>query len=239
MQITSGDYNETEDPLWDDKMDRMYWAGAGTGGYSTSQNWMKMHRQRLTMMTASDNGRSVNLLERDWHGEWQPRMTTWSDISDMFYMRITGTCQCSEESCDAQNQRFDSEKEEKSAALTSKYMLDIDGNTFSGRFYRLLKSNGAVLKYTAFKEWHDGRLIPWVHYIPVSAGAEELGETMRFLLNEEEGQEIGRNIAEQGRDWARQTLREADLEVVFVRVLMEYARILNDDRDKMGFDIGR
>ena len=239
MQITSRDYNETEDPSWDDKMDRMYWAGAGTGGYTTSKNWMKTHRQRLTMMTASDNGRYVNLLNRDGDGEWQPRMTTWSDISDMFYMRITGFCQCSEESCAAQQQRFESPKEPKSAALTSKYMLDIDGNTFSGRFYRLLKSNGAVLKHTAFKEWHDGRLIPWVHYIPVSSGAEELGEIMRFLLNEEEGREIGRSIAGQGKEWARKTLRMEDLEVVFVRVLMEYARILNDDRDSMGFEVGK
>ena len=242
MQITSGDYKEDEDPSWEDKLDRMYWAGSGTGGYTTAKNWMKLHRQRLTMMTASDNGRSVNLLERDVRGDWQPRMTTWSDIADMFYMKITGSVQCSEESCEAQNQRFEiteEGREPQEAALGSKYMLDIDGNTFSGRFYRLLKSNGAVLKYTAFKEWHDGRLIPWVHYIPVSQSAEELGEIMRFLVHEEEGKVIGRRIAEEGREWARRTLRVEDLEIVFIRVLMEYARIMDDGREGMGFEVGR
>lgn len=129
------------------------------------------------------------------------------------------------------------EAEPKEEALGSKYALDIDGNTFSGRYYRLLKSNVCVLKHTSFKEWHDGRLIPWVHYVPVSAWAEELGEIMRFFTMEEEGREIGRKIASKGRDWVRKTLRKEALEVVFVRVLMEYARVMNDGREGTGFEL--
>lgn len=34
-----------------------------------------------------------------------------------------------------------------------KYLLDIDGNAWSGRFHRLLSSNSAVLKSTIFPEW--------------------------------------------------------------------------------------
>ncbi|RMZ88926.1 hypothetical protein DV736_g3845, partial [Chaetothyriales sp. CBS 134916] len=239
MQITSGDYNEAEDPPWEDKLDRMYWVGVNTGGYSTSQNWMKLHRQRLTMMTAPQNTEPVHLLERDVKGEWQRRLSTWSAISNLFYVRLTAVIQCSQEACAAQQGVFNAPMEDKSAALTSKYLMDIDGNSFSGRYYRLLKSKSAVLKYTAFKEWHDDRLIPWVHYIPISNSAEELGEIMRFLVDEPEGRKIGERIAKESRDWTQKTLRGEDLEIVFMRLLMEYARIMDDDRDTMNFETDR
>jgi Glycosyl transferase family 90 len=240
MQMESGDYDESKDSPFDEKLDRVYWAGSATGGYSTAQNWMQMHRQRLTMLTASDSDRPVSLLQKDERGFWQTVQSTWAEIAHLFYLKITNVVQCSEEACDAMKTRFSSkegvmESEPKEATLESKYALDIDGNTFSGRYYRLLKSNVCVLKHTSFKEWHDGRLVPWVHYVPVSPGAEELGEMMRYLTQEEEGRGIGRRIAEQGREWARRTLRKEDLEVVFMRVLMEYARVMRDGRDELGF----
>ena len=240
MQIESNDYDESTDSDWDEKLDRLYWAGTATGGYHTAHNWMTMHRARLTLMTASDSDMPVNLLKKDAQALWQTVRSKWSEIANLFYVKVTNIVQCAEEACEAMRSRFsDADGEMKhepvEAALESKYALDMDGNTFSGRYYRLLKSNVAVFKHTSFKEWHDGRLVPWVHYIPVSASAEELGETMRYLVEEEEGKEIGRRIAAQGRDWARKTLRSEDLEVVFVRVLMEYARVMSDDRERVGY----
>lgn len=230
------------DPPWEDKLDRVYWAGSSTGGYSTAGNWFEMHRQRLTIMTEPGSTAPVTLLERngtEHGGLWHPRQSTYAELEDLFYLRITGLAQCDAAARQAMQERFGAglHKEDKAAAFKSKYALDIDGNAYSGRFYRLLKSNSAVLKHTSFKEWHDGRLEPWVHFIPVSPGAEELGETMRFLTKEEEGREIGRAIAEQGRDWARRTLRNVDLQLVMVRLLMEYGRIMSDERDSMVFEL--
>ncbi|RMZ78163.1 hypothetical protein DV738_g4070, partial [Chaetothyriales sp. CBS 135597] len=237
FEIMSEDYNEDEDPAWESKQDRLYWAGASTGGFSTSENWMKLHRQRLTLMTAPQSTAPVNLLERDTRRNWQPRTSNWTTISDLFYTRLTSVIQCSEKGCAAQEEVFNADPEEKSAALANKYLLDIDGNSFSGRYYRLLKSKSAVLKYTVFKEWHDDRLIPWVHYIPVSNSGEELGEIIRFLVEEPEGKVIGETIANESREWTQKTLRAEDLEIVFIRVLMEYARIMHDDRDTMNFEL--
>lgn len=242
MQMLSEDYDESKDSAFDEKLERLYWAGTATGGYSTAQNWMQMHRQRLTMMAASDSTAPVNTLQQDGDGLWQKVQSKWADLAHLFYLKITNVVQCSDEACMAMRQKFASADgtmtaEPKEAALGSKYALDMDGNTFSGRYYRLLKSNVAVLKHTIFKEWHDGRLIPWVHFIPVSSGAEELGEMMKYLTQEREGREIGRQIAEQGRDWARKTLRKEDLEIVFIRVLMEYGRVMNEGRDSLGFDL--
>ena len=89
-----------------------------------------------------------------------------------------------------------------------KFVLDLDGNSFSGRYYRLLQSKSLVLKQTLFEEWHDDRVFPWVHFVPVSTGFEELPELMRFLATTERGGEIAAQIAADSRVWARQGVEE-------------------------------
>ena len=108
--------------------------------------------------------------------------------------------QCDPDACTAMREHFglrpipdpynDPQKDPLSASYGSKYVLDMDGNGFSGRFYRVLGSRCAALKQTIIHEWHDGRLVPWVHFIPVSMEAEELGEIMHFLVEEEAGQKL-------------------------------------------------
>lgn len=64
--------------------------------------------------------------------------------------------QCSEEdgSCDAVRKLFDFQRTFGwNEANEYKYMLDLDGNAWSGRFHRLLSTNSAVLKSTIFPEW--------------------------------------------------------------------------------------
>lgn len=47
-----------------------------------------------------------------------------------------------------------------------KYVLDVDGNTWSGRFHRLMASNTLVFKSTIFPEWYSKRLVPWYQCAP-------------------------------------------------------------------------
>jgi len=64
--------------------------------------------------------------------------------------------QCSEEdgSCQAVRDTFDFQRTFGwNEANEYKYMLDLDGNAWSGRFHRLLSTNSAVLKSTIFPEW--------------------------------------------------------------------------------------
>jgi hypothetical protein len=86
-----------------------------------------------------------------------------------------------------------------------------------------------------FKEWHEDRLIPWVHYVPISLGMEELPETTRYLLNDSEGKKIAARIARDSYDWARRTLRPIDLSAALLRMLLEYNRLLQDDREKASY----
>jgi hypothetical protein len=123
-----------------------------------------------------------------------------------------------------------SDRELPSRAFKSRFLFDLDGNSFSSRYYTLLQSNSVVLKQTVFREWHDERLVPWVHYVPISMGLTELPEILRWFASDE-GTESARSIAEQGRDWQQKALRPVDLKIYMWRLLLELARVLDPDRE--------
>ena len=43
----------------------------------------------------------------------------------------------------------------------------LDGNTFSSRLMRTLRSGSLVFRAGLFSEWFDERLEPYLHYLPV------------------------------------------------------------------------
>lgn len=47
-----------------------------------------------------------------------------------------------------------------------KYLIDVDGNGWSGRFHRLMLTTSAVLKATVFPEWYADHIQPWVQSVP-------------------------------------------------------------------------
>ncbi|OQV00626.1 hypothetical protein CLAIMM_06099 [Cladophialophora immunda] len=233
--VRSSDYVEAQDPEWTDKVARLYWVGAATGGHTTESNWKQMQRQRMTLMTQDGSDTPIRLLRETESGVWKPYTSNMSELSSLFSTRIVGvSSQCEHAACEAQKQAFGVEdpevKDPASAAYAHKFVLDLDGNSFSGRFYRLLQSKSMVIKQTVFEEWHDDRLIPWVHYVPVSTGFEDLPELVRFLATTEDGDEIAARIARDSRDWAGKALRPVDLQLVWLRMLLEYGRIMDRDR---------
>ena len=42
-------------------------------------------------------------------------------------------------------------------------------------------------------------------------------------------------LANQGREWANKVLRREDIEVYMFRLLLEYGRICDDNRDRIGY----
>ncbi|PHH85109.1 hypothetical protein CDD83_878 [Cordyceps sp. RAO-2017] len=98
-----------------------------------------------------------------------------------------------------------------------------------------MRSRSLALKQTLFREWHLDRLRPWVHYVPLSQEADELVEAVRFL--DGDGRAEAERMAAQGRDWAARALRREDMEAWFFRLLLEYARVVDDRRASLGFDM--
>ncbi|EEQ29440.1 conserved hypothetical protein [Microsporum canis CBS 113480] len=238
------EYQESQDMEWDEKENVVYWAGSSTGGHTNINNWQMFHRQRL-VLTISNNATRVELMKRilenplkdsNTTSTWRIYTSKMEQIVSMLKIRISAVIQCEDDACDAQNAAFRPEEQPKDdfqATYRARYNLDVDGNGFSGRYLRGLLSNSAMMKQTIFKEWIDDWLTPWVHYIPVSMDLVEFPELVRFFTSEPEGQAIGKRIAMASKDWSRKAIRADDLKLALWRVMLEYARVMSDERDSM------
>ena len=121
-----------------------------------------------------------------------------------------------------------------------KYLPDIDGNSFSGRYRAFLFSTSLPIKATIYQEWHDSRIIAWKHFVPMDNTFADVYGIMEFFLgNKAQGvggrDDVAERIASDGRLWAEKVLRREDMEVFVLRLLLEYARISDEGRESMGW----
>ncbi|KXT00272.1 hypothetical protein AC578_1213 [Pseudocercospora eumusae] len=237
------DYKEISDMAWDKKNDKFWWRGSTTGGFSRNGGWRRQHRQKfVAKVNALDtakvlqNSNSAATDKDRGHTEWVVKEMPRSDFKELIDVHFSHIGQCDPGDCDAQREFFGVEPGvDQQDAWKWKYLLDMDGNAFSGRFYAFLESRSLPLKMAVFREWHEDWIKPWLHYIPLSLKADEALEVVRYLDAEEEGKKMAITVAEAGRDWARKALRNEDFEVWFFRLLLEYARVVDDDRDQIGY----
>nr|UWK20116.1 glycosyltransferase family 90 protein [Trichoderma polysporum] len=222
-------YDDTREIGWDEKKNNLYWAGSTTGAFASKANWSSYHRQRFVKLAQNIERQQYYYL-REVGGTIQRVASSFLN-GRLFDVAFTRIFQCERKYCRDQKRTFKvGEWADKDKALRSRLVFDLDGNGISGRFYKLLASKSAPLKQTLLREWHDDRLVPWVHYIPVSQSLEELPELVLYLTSTESGQRCAREIAEQGRDWFFKALRETDMAVYTYRLLLELARLQDPSR---------
>ncbi|KAJ5678923.1 hypothetical protein N7462_007167 [Penicillium macrosclerotiorum] len=213
-------YDKHKDFSWDDKSDRMYWRGSTTGGFSRAGGWRRQHRQQF--VDSVNSLAPSQILTRQEDNSWISQNVSRDAFREHFDVKFSFIGQCDPDDCHAQEQYFEVvEPAGQQDAWAHKYLVDVDGNAFSGRFYAFLLSNSFVYKIAMFREWHDEWLKPWVHYVPLSLKGNEYVESMRYFVSEDEGKRTAPRIAAQGQKWAQKVLRNGDLEVWFFRLLLE------------------
>lgn len=219
------------DMTWENKTNTMYWTGTTTGGRATDPRWHNYHRHRFVALTQQLLKKPTRFLTETRHGFWQS-YESMDILRELYDTKFTNVAQCEGAECEAQRAYFHTGPgDPASTRYAARFVMDLDGNSFSGRYYNLLLSRSCVFKQTIFREWHDDRLIPWVHYVPISIGMEELPEVMRYLALTQEGSDIAKRIGEEGRRWVLRALREEDASVFLHRLLLEYASVFDDERD--------
>ena len=228
-------YKESQDYNWEKKEDKMYWRGSTTGGFSRDGGWRRQHRQRVVQkMNALD---STRVFENQ-TTEWRIKVVPKPDYKSLFDVKFSHVGQCDPGDCDAQKEFFEvAPGAAQHDAWRYKYLLDMDGNAFSGRFYAFLKSSSLIFKMAVFREWHEEWLKPWAHYVPLGLTGDEYVESVRYFDQEEEGKVQSLRLALKGRDWAAKVLRNEDFEVWFFRLLLEYGRLVDDAREEIGFGL--
>lgn len=231
FQTDIAEYDDEWDTQWDQKEDVVYWRGSATGGYWSHGSWREGHRQRLVDFVQSPE-KKIRLLNETSSGHWMVYNSSIGQLNDVFKVNFSGFFQCDQSDCMEQIEHFQQAPTDTTRdSYKYKILFNLDGNSFSGRYYRFLKSNSLVFMQNLFREWHEDRLFPWVHYVPISSSMEELPEISRYLLQDPKGKIIARQIASDSRDWSRRTLRPVDLSATLLRILLEYNWLLRDDRD--------
>lgn len=222
-------YEAAHDVDWDKKRNKLYWAGSTTGGFAFDDQWRFYHRQRFVALTQNlERRRHFYLRERD--GVIGRAESSFLNCR-LFDVAFTRIFQCERRLCRDQRASFNTKRwASSSRAFQSRLVFDMDGNGISGRYYKLLASKSVPLKQTILREWHDDRLMPWVHYIPVSLSMEELPELVTYLLSTETGQQRAKKVADQGRDWFARAMRQDDLSIYSYRLLIELARLQDPER---------
>ena len=224
-------YHPDKDIPWDDKLDNVYWAGSMTGAWASwnDDSWKKYHRQRFVAF-AEDLEPAAHAYVSDRNGVVRVSQRPYFDAS-LYNVTFTSVNQCEDETCKSEAAYFGKNpRADTDAPFHSKLVFDIDGNGSSGRYLKLLASRSAVLKQTLLREWHDERLVPWLHFIPVSLGLEELPELVEWLMRTGAGQQAARKMADRGRDWVQTALRKEDREVYLYRTMLELARAQDPSR---------
>ncbi|KAK4554365.1 hypothetical protein LTR86_008573 [Recurvomyces mirabilis] len=248
-------YNSEQDISWDDKDDMMPWRGVTSGGTAFEdkpERWQSMHRQRLVQLTNStilakdDTSADILALTDPVAGTYGPQPFHPAPFAaNHTNIGFTEKIACLP-NCDFYNNTFTLLNQTTFAqTFGSKYLVDVDGHSFSGRWRAFLQSRSLGLKATIFREWHDSRLWAWRHFVPMDNRYDDLYSLLTYFigLNAEDngGIMVPRHdyeaftLARQGREWAEKVLRREDLEIYLFRLLLEYGRVIDDNRDKIGF----
>ncbi|KAH6610433.1 capsule-associated cap1 [Trichoderma cornu-damae] len=216
-------YKEKSDMPWDKKQSKLYWRGSTTGGYSRDGGWRRHHRQHFVQKINSKG--QARVMANNGGAEnprWEAKEVPRGDYQELIDVHFSHVGQCDPGDCEAQKEFFDVvDPVDQQNAWRYKYLVDIDGNAFSGRFYAFLQSRSLTFKIALFREWHSEWLKPWVHYVPLSLQGDDWLEAVRFINEDAEGSAEGQNIAEESREWANKTVRKEDMEVWFFRLLLE------------------
>lgn len=216
-------YEEDKDRPWAEKHDKLYWRGSTTGGFSRSGGWRRQHRQHLVQkINAGDQALIMENVGGAASPRWEARQVPRGDYRKFIDVSFSHVGQCDPGDCDAQAQFFDVKKRAKQHdAWAYKYLLDVDGNAFSGRFYAFLQSKSLTFKLAVFREWHGEWLKPWAHYVPLSPQGDDWLEAVRFFSNGSLGNGEAEKMAVASREWANKVVRKEDMEAWLFRLLLE------------------
>ncbi|KAF2146909.1 glycosyltransferase family 90 protein [Aplosporella prunicola CBS 121167] len=235
---------------WPFKLNALIWRGAGTGGRNKAATWRHFQRHRFVGMLngsavsaaegtgANGRGETFRLPSADLYsvpgsaqgghlGAW---LAPFTDVAftDLLCFPSTGGPACPY----TEPYYALADPLPMAAQFGHKYLADIDGNSFSGRFRSFMRSSSVPLKASVYREWHDARLWAWVHFVPLDNSFVDVYAVLAYLRARDER---ARRIAEAGQRWAEKVLRKEDMQVYVYRLLLEFARVCDDEKNVLGF----
>lgn len=160
------------DPLempWDDKIDMVFWRGATTGGGNHPPGFTpQYHRHRFVRMASdSSNTRKVITFANPPSSttQWVSAEILASDLNDeildaAFVNAVSAESYPGGRVALMRDHRF-GDSVPLGAHWAYKYLADLDGMSYSGRFFAFLASDSVPLKATVYEEFFTDWIQPW------------------------------------------------------------------------------
>ncbi len=249
------DADPLKDPLapWPLMYDRAVWRGGTKAGhwgdvYTNARRWKwNSQRIRLRLLQSNWTGTYTSVIAKTKSDSSGLLGTSLEDVGiefsevkakdlvdDFLDIAFSEPSQCGEV-CDL----FDNlpygpcGRIEEAESNKYRYVIDVDGNGWSGRYPRLLRSQQVVLKSTVIEQFNQDWIVPWVHYVPLSPSYKEILNIITYFTGEHK--EEAYRIAQQGRDWRIKYWRQEDQDAYLLRLLMEWRRVTSLDRKSMDY----
>lgn len=234
-------------PPWSQKKTAVAWRGVASGGRNKKENWSHFQRHRLVEML---NGTTVSALEQDGARPMTfdmaplqlydyPRRRDGSVgrfLSESADAGFTDLLCFPAGACDYVAPYFTAlPSQPMDEQYASKFLPDADGNSFSARFRGLLLSTSLPLKATIYAEWHDDRLVPWLHFAPLDNTLQDLHAVLDYFTSSPKGDAAARLLASTGQCWGEKVLRRDDMLLYVWRLLLEFARVCDANRLRLGY----
>lgn len=250
---------EYPDPEYTQKENSLYWVGSTSEGYSRFNEWKGIPRQRFSHLINNHTHNQVSVLLPDGPGaSYQYEIMDGSAPAEKLHLdanvHLAGPiARCGDCQTQAAEMGMVSWVDFQSH-WSHRYLFDLDGAGFSGRFLPFLQSHSLPLKTGLFRQWFDSRVVSWYHFVPVDIRLHGLWSTLAYFAgvpasgNKEDNSgktpmrmhthnKQGWAIAEQGRKWSETALRKEDMEIYFFRLLLEWGRLTDNRRDVLGYTL--
>lgn len=247
---------EYPDDPFGQKENSLYWVGSTSEGVSRSGEWKGMPRQRFAHMV-NNNTNKVSVLLPTSPGLYQYKIMDGDAPSKKLelqtHVHIADPIARCGADCDDQHDELGTISHvDFQSHWSHRYLFDLDGAGFSGRFLPFLQSQSLPFKTGLFRQWFDSRMVSWFHFVPIDIRLHGLWSTLAYFagipgsqISDHESKDgqmwmkshetQGWWIANQGREWANKALRKEDMEIFFFRLLLEWGRMTDDQRDVLGF----
>lgn len=201
---------------WKDKVNKIFWRGASTGGPLNNQvdnynleNIHSLHRLKLVLFSKL----YPNLIDAQFSA----------------YYHFT-TDDGGKKLKEAMKIIFPNKNKyvNQEEHLIYKYLISIDGHTTSWhRVPWILLSNSVLLKQeTNVINWYYPALKPYVHYIPLKEDLSDIFSQIEWAKNNDD-QVL--TISLNGQKFAGENLSPKDIEIQTVLILNEYSKLFSQE----------
>ncbi|KAL7413213.1 hypothetical protein BDY24DRAFT_389314 [Mrakia frigida] len=230
---------------WAGKSEKLYWRGVPNTHTKTpiSPNvWANSHRTRFhTLATSNSSTRHAVMAPagaRDGSfeiGHWEEE-----ELREIYLDgKLEGewSCEKGDKECEKHRLLYSGKtKDLNERSNDYKYVLDLDGESWSKRFPKLMAASNLVIKAGVFPEWNMASLPGWFGYVPANIDYSDIFSIMAFFRGHPDNfkgshDRVARRIASNGQCWVERTWRREDMQAYSFRLYLEYARAVHPERD--------